>query len=458
MKKITLLFLFVFGLLSFGYAQVSQNFAADGADSDPTVLTIESTDITVNGSDPITAISLGDFTSHYNGSGGSTEYCGVWYDFDLAVVGGISDGTSISAGCDVDFNGMDVTGFTTITITSNNIDNFPDIVYFDIDLDVTFTVSSAPACDAVLTETVNTGVSGNISWSEATGQVDNYDVTVGTASGLSDVYFETLGNVLTTEIGALLNGTTYYVTITPSNFIGAPTDCAEQSFTTVTLPDNDNCANAIALTPGGVFADNPVDGTVAGATADAEAASCGSDGSGVWYSVIVPASGDITFEVGPDSDTGTTTFDSVIEAFTGTCGALTSIDCDDDGAATASFSELSLTGLVAGEIVYFRVWEYGGDEVEAFSVSAFNATLSVGDFENEAAFTYYPNPVKNTLTLNAKNTIEQVAMYNMLGQEVLRANPNTLNSNLDMSTLQTGTYFVKVTIGNVTETIRVMKQ
>ena len=151
-------------------------------------------------------------------------------------------------------------------------------------------------------------------------------------------------------------------------------------------------------------------------------------------------------------------FDSVIEAFTGTCGALTSIDCDDDGAATANFSELSLTGLVAGEIVYFRVWEYGGDEVEAFSVSAFNATLSVGDFENEAAFTYYPNPVKNTLTLNAKNTIEQVAMYNMLGQEVLRANPNTLNSNLDMSTLQTGTYFVKVTIGNVTETIRVMKQ
>lgn len=84
--------------------------------------------------------------------------------------------------------------------------------------------------------------------------------------------------------------------------------------------------------------------------------------------------------------------------------------------------------------------------------------LSVGNFENETAFTYFPNPVKNTLTLNAQNTIEQVSMYNMLGQEVLRATPNTIDSELDMSQLQTGAYFVKVTIANITQTIRVIKQ
>lgn len=96
-------------------------------------------------------------------------------------------------------------------------------------------------------------------------------------------------------------------------------------------------------------------------------------------------------------------------------------------------------------------------EVEDYTVTV-DAALSTTQFENEAAFTYYPNPVKNTLTLNAQNTIEQVAMYNMLGQEVLRATPNTVTSNLDMSNLQTGTYFVKVTIANFTETIRVIKQ
>ncbi|WP_179019982.1 T9SS type A sorting domain-containing protein [Winogradskyella forsetii] len=83
--------------------------------------------------------------------------------------------------------------------------------------------------------------------------------------------------------------------------------------------------------------------------------------------------------------------------------------------------------------------------------------LSIDDV-NEASFTYHPNPVKNALTLNAQNTIEQVAVYNMLGQEVLTAMPNSVDSDLDMSNLQTGTYFVKVTIANITKTIRVIKQ
>ncbi|WP_426430748.1 T9SS type A sorting domain-containing protein [Winogradskyella sp. HB-48] len=83
--------------------------------------------------------------------------------------------------------------------------------------------------------------------------------------------------------------------------------------------------------------------------------------------------------------------------------------------------------------------------------------LSIDNLEDAAAFTYYPNPVQNTLTLNAQNTIENVAMYNMLGQEVLIATPNAVNSELDMSNLQDGTYFVKVTIANTTKTIRVVK-
>lgn len=232
------------------------------------------------------------------------------------------------------------------------------------------------------------------------------------------------------------------------------------SYTTPpTPPTNDDCINAIPLTPGAVYSDNPVDGTVYGASADAEPVACGSNGPGVWYSVVVPASGDITLETGDDS-LGGAGFDSVLEAFSGTCGALTSIGCDDDGVPGFgdAYSQLILSGLTGGETIYVRVWEYGGNDSEPFSVSAYSASLSVADLDTETAFSYYPNPVKNTLTLNAQNTIEHVAMYNMLGQEVLRATPNTVDSDLDMSNLQTGTYFVKVTIGNVTKTVRVIKQ
>ncbi|WP_299522614.1 GEVED domain-containing protein [Winogradskyella sp.] len=225
-------------------------------------------------------------------------------------------------------------------------------------------------------------------------------------------------------------------------------------------PANDDCSGAIALTPGAIFDDNPIDGTVAFATADAEDVdTCGEPGPGVWYSVVVPASGDITIEIG-DTSGGGTGFDSVIEAFSGTCGALTSIDCDDDGVPgfADNYSLLELSGLTPGETIYIRVWEYDGDESEPFSISAYSATLSTGDLDNESAFTYYPNPVKNTLTLNAQNTIENVTMYNMLGQEVLRATPNNVDSVLDMSSLQNGTYFVKVTIADTTKTVRVIKQ
>lgn len=99
----------------------------------------------------------------------------------------------------------------------------------------------------------------------------------------------------------------------------------------------------------------------------------------------------------------------------------------------------------------------GSVQETGWSADVTCTTLGIDDVENNASFTYFPNPVKNTLTLNSQNTIENVTMYNMLGQEVLRAAPNAVNSELDMSNLQDGTYFVKVTIANITKTVRVVK-
>ncbi|MDC1506114.1 GEVED domain-containing protein, partial [Winogradskyella sp.] len=229
---------------------------------------------------------------------------------------------------------------------------------------------------------------------------------------------------------------------------------------------NDDCSGAIALTPGAVFTENPIVGSNAGATGSGETPlpSCSSYdpadttgfGGDVWYSVVVPADGNLTIEV--DNNGGPST-DSGMQVYSGSCGSLVAVACDDDG-GNGAFSQVvieSADGL-AGETLLVRVFEYGGNSEMNFLISAFSATLSTTDLENQAAFTYFPNPVKNTLTLNAQNTIENVVMYNMLGQQVLRVMPNTIDSELDMSNLQTGTYFVKVTIANVTKTIRVIKQ
>ncbi|WP_282042986.1 T9SS type A sorting domain-containing protein [Winogradskyella flava] len=332
-----------------------------------------------------------------------------------------------------------------------------------------FTFPTAPNCAETPISPMDTAtdvalVSGNLtlSWTApSTGETPTeYEFFFGDTSGS----LNSLGTTTDTFID-LINvdyATTFYWQVVPLNGVTPATGCVEYSFTTEALPaapSNDDCSGAIPLTIGATISDNPIDGTVVAATADAEDVdNCGAPGVGVWYSVVVPGDGNITIETSPDLATGTVNFDSVIEAFSGTCGALTSIECDDDDSSANNFSLLDLTGLTPGETIYIRVWEYSGDEIEPFSISAYNATLGIDDLQDETAFTYYPNPVKNTLTLSAQNTIESVTMYNMLGQEVLKATPNNLDSELDMSNLESGAYFVKVTIANITSTVRVIKQ
>lgn len=75
--------------------------------------------------------------------------------------------------------------------------------------------------------------------------------------------------------------------------------------------------------------------------------------------------------------------------------------------------------------------------------------LGVTDFKL-ANINMYPNPVSNELNISAENTIQNVAVYNLLGQEVLSSNPNATSAKLQTSGLSKGVYLVKATIdGNV---------
>ncbi|MBC8756451.1 T9SS type A sorting domain-containing protein [Kordia sp. YSTF-M3] len=85
------------------------------------------------------------------------------------------------------------------------------------------------------------------------------------------------------------------------------------------------------------------------------------------------------------------------------------------------------------------------------------AILGVEEFENATSLTYYPNPVENILTLNSLSKIQQVRIYNMLGQEVKLHAPNTKEAKIDLSNLQSGTYFAQVTIDDAFKTIRILK-
>jgi hypothetical protein len=89
-------------------------------------------------------------------------------------------------------------------------------------------------------------------------------------------------------------------------------------------PTNDNCGGAIALTaPSGVCTSTA--GTTLGATlSQAASASCASTNpdDDVWFTFNAPAAGSYVVQVD-----GATSFDAVVEVFSGACGSLTSLGC-----------------------------------------------------------------------------------------------------------------------------------
>ena len=231
---------------------------------------------------------------------------------------------------------------------------------------------------------------------------------------------------------------------------------AVQCGTPPPAPVNDDCNGATVLTVGGVFTDYPSIGTNLGAT-DSTGVSdpvCSSYlGGDVWYTTVVPASGSITFETNTTDDSVT---DTGFEVYSGDCFSLTSVDCDDDS-GTGFFSQLTLTSLIPGSTLYLRVFAYDNFELGTFQVAAYDASLGTNIFDN-SNFKFYPNPVKDVLNLSYSQNITNVQIVNILGQEVLTKVVNANQSQIDMSSLPSGTYLVKVTSDNQIKTIKVIKQ
>lgn len=70
----------------------------------------------------------------------------------------------------------------------------------------------------------------------------------------------------------------------------------------------------------------------------------------------------------------------------------------------------------------------------------------------------YPNPASNSLTIYTNNKIQNVVIYNSLGQVVLTTSPNTNDVNLDIASLPNGFYTVKATINGVDTYKKIIKE
>ncbi|MCZ8196138.1 MAG: T9SS type A sorting domain-containing protein [Flavobacterium sp.] len=86
-----------------------------------------------------------------------------------------------------------------------------------------------------------------------------------------------------------------------------------------------------------------------------------------------------------------------------------------------------------------------------------SCSLSSSNFDMEPEITLFPNPASTTLNINSKSEINSVAIYNTLGQLVLDFSIKTISS-LDVSSLKSGNYFLKINSTTGIKTERFIKE
>ena len=131
---------------------------------------------------------------------------------------------------------------------------------------------------------------------------------------------------------------------------------------------------------------------------------CGSYGSGpdVWYSFTVPASGNFLIQTQAGSLT-----DLAMAVYSGSCGSLSEITCDDDG-GPGTMPEIIVIGATAGETIWIRLWDYGGGDYGDFDICVVDVPPPANDdCSNAESLTV--NPDENCATTTSGTILAATA-------------------------------------------------
>ena len=133
-----------------------------------------------------------------------------------------------------------------------------------------------------------------------------------------------------------------------------------------------------------------------------------------------------------------------------------------DGNFNSTYEQLTKTGIalpaVGLHVFNIRIKDNTGQWGPVFrNVVSVQTTLGTSNFDLKNVVVY-PNPVRDILNISFDTTITSVAIYNLLGQQVIVKSLNTNESGIDVSNLTSGTYLVKVYAENAVKTLKVIKE
>ncbi len=168
----------------------------------------------------------------------------------------------------------------------------------------------------------------------------------------------------------------------------------------------------------------------------------------------------------------TTAFNMLAKAVDAVGGTLTDESATDASHSGSGWETLTFDfsnpkdntpagAFIYSRILFFPLWNGNGwnssavtttyvDNITALS----SATAGIDDY-TKTTVKMFPNPANGVVNFSsATNAVLKVAVYNMLGKQVLRS--DRVQTQLNISTLQPGMYFVNMTQGTQTTTNKLL--
>lgn len=187
----------------------------------------------------------------------------------------------------------------------------------------------------------------------------NRDVVIavysGSCAGTEVACTDAVGSGVTETVSfSTVIGTTYFIRVIRYDSGANNNMAGDICVFSPPIPGNNECATATNLTVSATC--SSVSGTNLGATASAGVGtpSCSTYGNNdVWYRFTAPSANlEITTTAGSMND-------AAMSLYSGTCGSLTEIECDNDD-GTGNMPYITRCDFVAGTTYYIRVWGDGG--------------------------------------------------------------------------------------------------
>jgi len=131
------------------------------------------------------------------------------------------------------------------------------------------------------------------------------------------------------------------------------------------------------------------------------------------------------------------------------------------GGKTTKINEanLPLATLLVDGITYYASQTINGIEsTERLAVTTkVKGSLSTHDFVLPN-FSYYPNPLKHALTINNTIVIDEIEIYSVSGQSILSKRIDSDHSEIDLSNISSGLYFLKVKSEGQVKIVKLVKK